>query len=116
MIVVMMVIMFMFMIVFMVMNMPVEIVHVMVMIRFVQDHVEITAVDAVFRNSPDSDVKFLRLNGMQCSSKHFLIGTEIEKRGDRHVAADAGSAVQVKNSFHRCYSLSDIGKAEVIDH
>ena len=82
MIIVMLVIMLMMML------MPMQILHVMIMIVLIENHVEITRIDRRLFHS--AHAHFIPAEGktFENFSEFFLVGSQIEKSGDSHIAAD----------------------------
>lgn len=100
-VVVMIVMVVMVVIVVMIMQMPVQILHVVIMsvMLFVQNDIEVTAVYACLFYSADPDIKPVSGNTLQYAQKLVFVRSKVQKRRDSHVAADACPAFQVQDSI-----------------
>jgi hypothetical protein len=73
-------------------QMSVQILHIVVVavMLLVEDHIEVTAVDAGLLHPADPDLKSVSGNPVEHSKELVRIRSQIQKRRDRHVAADPG--------------------------
>ena len=81
-------IMVMLVIMLMMMLMPMQILHVMIMVVLIKHYVEITRIDRRLFHS--AHAHFIPAEGktFENFSEFFLVGSQIEKSGDSHIAAD----------------------------
>jgi hypothetical protein len=104
-IVVMIVMMVMIVVVMMVMivlmQVPVQILHVVIMsvVLFVQNDIEVTAVYACLFHPADPDIKPVSGDSLQHAQELVLVRAKVQKRRDGHIAADACPAFQVQDSI-----------------
>ena len=82
MIIVMLVIMLMMML------MPMQILHVMIMVVLIKHYVEIARIDRRLFHSAHAHFIPAEWKTSENFSEFFLIGAQIEKSGDSHIAAD----------------------------
>ena len=80
-------------------KMAVQILHVVVVavVVFIEDHIKVTAVNARFFYPADRGLKPMTGNPFQDTQKFLLIRSQVEKRRNRHVAADSRPAFQIKD-------------------
>jgi hypothetical protein len=73
-------------------QMSVQIHHVMVVtvVFLVEDHIKVTAINACFLDPADPDLKSVSGNPVEHSKELARIRSQIQKRRDRHIAADPG--------------------------
>ena len=91
-------VMLMMMVVVMAVLMPVQIFHIVVMavMRFIQHHVKITAVDARLLHAADLRLKAVSRNARQDAQEFLAVRSQVQKRRHRHIAADPCAAFQIK--------------------
>ena len=82
-------------------EMPVKILHVVVVtvMLFVEDNIEVTAVNGCFFDPADLYLKSVSGNPFKDTQELLLIGSQVEKRRDRHIAADSRPALQIKDTI-----------------
>lgn len=82
-------------------EMPVKVLHVVVVtvMFFVEDNVEVTAVYGCFFDPADPDLKSVSGNPFKDTQELLLIGSQVEKSRNRHIAADSRPAFQIKDSI-----------------
>ena len=90
--------------------MSVQVLHIVIMtvMFLIEDHIEITAVYARFLHSADLHFKTMSGNSLQDLQEVLPVRTQVEKRGYSHIAADSGTAFQIKDLIivlHPIYSL-----------
>ena len=104
MIMVMVVVMVMLMVVLMLVSrkallfeMPVQVSHVVIVavMFFIQDHVEITAINTCLFDSADAGLKPGCRNSLQNPQELLLIRPQVNEGCNGHVAADPGPALQI---------------------
>ena len=88
----------------------VQVLHVMVVpvVLLIKDHIEVAAIYSRFLHSADLYLKTMSGNPLQDLQEFLLISSQIEHRGYSHIAADPGSAFQIKDLItvlHPFYSL-----------
>ena len=88
----------------------VQVLHVMVVpvVLLIKDHIEVAAIYSRFLHSADLYLKTMSGNPLQDLQEFLLIRPQIEHRGYSHIAADPGSAFQIKDLItvlHPFYSL-----------
>ena len=113
MVVIMMMIMLVIVVMVMMMIMPalfqvsVQILHVVVVavMLLVEDHVEVTAVDAGLFHPADPGLKSVSGNPVENSKELVRIRSQIQKRRDRHIAADPGPTFQIKDPLAIIHSF-----------
>jgi hypothetical protein len=102
--IVMMVLMIMLMVVLMLVSrkallfeMPVQVRHVVIVavMFFIQDHVEITAINTCLFDSADAGLKPGCRNSLQDPQELLLIRPQVKQGCNGHVAADPGPALQI---------------------
>ena len=100
-IVIMMVMMVMIVLMIVLMQVPVQILHVVIMsvVLFVQYDIEVTAVYACLFHPADPDIKPVSGDSLQHAQELVLVRAKVQKRRDGHIAADACPAFQVQDSI-----------------
>ena len=88
----------------------VQVLHVMVVpvVLLIKDHIEVAAIYSRFLHSADLYLKTMSGNPLQDLQEFLLISSQIKHRGYSHIAADPGSAFQIKDLItvlHPFYSL-----------
>jgi hypothetical protein len=88
-------------------QMSVQILHVVVVavMFLVEDHIEVTAVDAGLLHPADPDLKSVSGNPVEHSKELVRIRSQIQKRRDRHIAADPGPTFQIKDPLAIIHSF-----------
>ena len=81
-------IMVMLVIMLMMMLMPMQILHVMIMVVLIKHYVEIARIDRRLFHSAHAHFIPAEWKTSENFSEFFLIGAQIEKSGDSHIAAD----------------------------
>jgi hypothetical protein len=101
MVMVVIVIMMVMMVMIVLMQVPVQILHVVIMsvMLFVQYDIEVTAVYACLFHPADPDLKPVSGDSLQHAQELVLVRAKVQKRRDGHIAADACPAFQVQDSI-----------------
>jgi hypothetical protein len=75
----------------------IEIGHVMVMVFvfFVQDYIEITAVDARLLDPGNFHLESFGRDGVQCLLQYLTIRSQVQERCHKHISRNAGRRFQV---------------------
>jgi hypothetical protein len=75
----------------------IEIGHVMVMVFvfFIQDHIEITAVDARLLDPGNFHLESFGRDGVQCLLQYLTIRSQVQERCHKHISRNAGRRFQV---------------------
>ena len=77
----------------------VQVLHVVIVpvVLLIEDHIKVAAVYARLLHSADLHFKTMSGNSLQDLQELLLIRPKIEQRSDSHVAADSGSAFEIKD-------------------
>lgn len=68
---------------------------VVVVMLFVENHIEIKALDGVLHHTSGNDLNAFLAEPFEGFPHHAFVSSEVEQRSDCHVAADPAAAIKI---------------------
>ena len=79
---------------------PVQVLHIVVVVLLLQNHVEVAAIDAVPVHPGNPNLVPLQRQGFQGLCQNLPVRPQVQEHGHRHVSADSAFTFQVQCSIH----------------